>query len=146
MPTPDLLLGVEVDASLASIDGDLAVPGILTDKTGTGEYEWLSSAKVRAGWATDDLLLFATGGVAFAGFDYEDETGCEFTQTRKGFLIGGGGEMKISDRASVKGEYNYIDFGNEDQDCTWFIFPTQIETDADMHVVKFGLNYAIGGP
>lgn len=145
MAGSNVLLGLEVDGSLAGIDGEIDdLPG---DKVGTGEYEWLASAKVRAGWATDNFLLYATGGLALAGFDYEDEWGCEFNQTRSGWLVGGGAEVKISSRASLKAEYNFIDFGNEDQSCTALSFlPVETEADAEMHVVKFGFNYLLAGP
>lgn len=144
MVGPNFLLGAEVDASLAGIDGELDLPG---DKVGVGEYEWLASAKVRAGWATDDFLLYATGGLALAGFDYEDEWGCQFSQNRDGWLLGGGGEMKITSRASIKAEYNFIDLGDESEHCTIvFGFPQYNEAEADLHVVKFGFNYLIGGP
>jgi outer membrane immunogenic protein len=144
MIAPSFLLGAEVDASLASIDGDLDLPD---DKVGTGEYDWLASAKLRAGWAaTDNFLLYATGGLALAGFDYEDEWGCEFTQSRDGWLAGGGAEVKISSRASIKAEYNFIDLGDESQPCTGpFGIPIHTEADADLHVVKFGFNYLLGG-
>jgi outer membrane immunogenic protein len=148
MIAPSFLLGAEVDASLASIDGDLELDGILAeDKTGVGEYNWLASAKLRAGWAaTDNFLLYATGGLALAGFDYEDQFGCEFTQSRDGWLAGGGAEVKISSRASIKAEYNFINLGDESQPCTAFgIFPVHTEADADLHVVKFGFNYLLGG-
>jgi outer membrane immunogenic protein len=144
MMGPSLLLGLEVDASLASIDGEVDLPG---DKVGVGEYEWLSTAKVRAGWATDNFLLYATGGLALAGFDYEDQWGCQFSQTRDGWMAGGGAEIKVSPRASLKAEYNYIDLGNEDQPCTALgVLPVNTEADAQLHVVKFGFNYLFGAP
>jgi outer membrane immunogenic protein len=145
MMAPNLLLGLEVDASLAGIDGELGFDGM--DKVGVGEYEWLSTAKVRAGWAMDNFLLYATGGLALAGFDYEDQFGCEFQQSRDGWLAGGGVEMKVSNRASIKAEYNYIDLGDESEVCTAFgILPVYNEADADLQVVKFGFNYMLGGP
>jgi hypothetical protein len=55
--------------------------------------------------------------------------------------------MKVSSRASLKAEYNFMDFGEESQACTaGGLVPVYTEADADMHVVKFGFNYLIGGP
>jgi outer membrane immunogenic protein len=147
MVADSFLLGVEVDASLASIDGELDDLGL--NKTGVGEYEWLSTAKVRAGWAfTDDFLIFATGGLALAGFNFEANSGCEFDQTRDGWMAGGGAELKISPRASIKAEYNFMDLGKEEQPCSALggLLPIHTEADAELHVIKFGLNYLIGGP
>jgi hypothetical protein len=59
-----LLLGLEVDASRACIDGKLDLPN---DKVGVGEYEWLASAKVR-----------------------------------DGRLVGGGAELKVPPRTSIR--------------------------------------------
>src|SRR5215212_2004570 len=146
MVAPSFLLGAEVDASLASIDGDLAFEN--SDKTGVGEYDWLASAKLRAGWAaTDNFLLYATGGLALAGFDFEASSGCEFNQSRDGWLAGGGAEVKISSRASIKAEYNFINLGDEDQPCSTLggLIATHTEADADLHVIKFGFNYLLGG-
>jgi outer membrane immunogenic protein len=139
------VLGLEVDASLAGIDGELELDN---DKIGIGEYEWLASAKVRAGWGFDNFLLYATGGLALAGFDYEDEFGCQFDQTRDGWLAGGGVEFKVSPRASLKAEYNFMDLGDEDAVCTGplAIVPVHSSADAELHVVKFGFNYLLGEP
>ena len=137
------LVGLEVDASFASIDG----VGDFDGDPGVGEYEWLAGFKGRVGFAMDDFLLFGTGGLALAGFDFDGSSGCQFSQTRDGYLAGGGLEVKISNRASIKVEYNYMDLGDDRQFCTAFgLVPTVVETDATLQVVKFGFNYLLGGP
>ncbi len=134
------VLGAEVEASFGDIDG---TTGPLNSR---GEYSWLGTAKLRAGWAfLDDLLVYATGGLAVAEFEYEGALGCSFDQTRVGWLAGGGAEYKLTQRASVRVEYNYRNFGEESARCTALAFiPTYTEADADMHVVTFGFNYLLG--
>lgn len=151
-----ILLGLEADAAFASIksDDDIEFDGFPAN----GEWTWLAAFKARLGYAIDsdglhgnpgeslEVLLFATGGLALAGYDFESSSGCEFTQTRDGYLVGGGVELKISQRASVKLEYDHMDFGSERQHCTSsviiFDLPTNSEADATLDVIKFGFNYA----
>ena len=139
-----VLVGLEVDASFASIKGEGEFDGV----PGVGEYDWLASFKGRLGYAMDDFLLYVTGGLALAGYDFDMPIGCQFSQTRDGYLAGGGAEVKISNRASVKVEYNYMDLGDDRQFCAAFAGFVDVvsETDATLNVVKFGFNYLLGGP
>ncbi len=138
------LIGLEVDASFASIKGE----GDFGGDPGVGEYDWLAGFKGRVGFAIDDFLLFGTGGLALAGYDFDGASGCQFSQTRDGYLAGGGLEIKISNRASIKAEYNYMDLGDDRQFCATFggFIPIVSETDATLNVVRFGFNYLLGGP
>jgi outer membrane immunogenic protein len=81
------------------------------------------SIRGRLGVAWDRALLYATGGVAFAGFDnsFTDTTGFltlipgaseSFSNTRVGWTVGGGIEYAITNNWSVRGEYRYSNFGN----------------------------------
>ncbi|HXW71223.1 MAG TPA: outer membrane protein [Methylocella sp.] len=81
------------------------------------------SIRGRFGIAFDHSLLYATGGVAFAGFNASitDTTGfftgfpgltASSSTTRAGWTVGGGIEYAITDNWSVRGEYRYSSFGN----------------------------------
>ena len=146
-----ILLGLEADAAFASISGEVEFGDGEDSFDGNGEWTWLAGFKARVGFVLDTgvsmdplpkVLLFATGGLALAGYDFEGSSGCEFTQTRDGYLVGGGAEFKISQRASLKIEYNHMDLGSDTQPCTTLVFfPTHTEADATLDVVKFGFNY-----
>jgi len=80
------------------------------------------SIRGRLGVAWDRALLYATGGVAFGGFNtsYADPNGFltgvpgatdSFSQTRVGWTAGGGIEYAITNNWSVRAEYRYTDFG-----------------------------------
>jgi outer membrane immunogenic protein len=80
------------------------------------------SIRGRAGIAFDRVLLYATGGVAFAGItdNYTDVTGVvtgspgatsSFSKTRVGWTVGGGLEYAVTNNWSVRAEYRYSDFG-----------------------------------
>jgi outer membrane immunogenic protein len=138
----NFLLGVEVDASLADVTGELN-PGD-TDG-GVGTWNWLASASARLGWAHNNWLLYAKGGYALGDFDFAGNSGCNFNMNHHGPLAGAGVEWRFSQHASVKLEYNHIWFDTRKTPCTAFGFiPTAVETGASMDVVKVGINYNFG--
>jgi opacity protein-like surface antigen len=90
--------------------------------TGTVQSGMQGSIRGRAGIAFNRLLIYGTGGVAFAGFNTDlrisgtDAVGQFFTSasrstTRTGWTAGGGIEYAINNNWSVRGELRYSDFG-----------------------------------
>ncbi len=87
------------------------------------------SIRGRAGFAWDRALLYATGGVAFGGFNtsytFSGNTSGnpllnggnpfyalnEFSSTRVGWTVGGGIDYAITDNWSIFAEYRYTNFG-----------------------------------
>ncbi|WOJ89911.1 porin family protein [Methylocapsa polymorpha] len=72
------------------------------------------SIRLRAGFAWDRALIYATGGAAFAGIKttYSDFFGFDsISRTRAGWTVGGGVEYAVTDNWSVRAEYRYADFG-----------------------------------
>jgi len=73
---------------------------------------------VRAGWALNNVLLFGKLGVAWAHYKFEadypfvgsPDTGAgDYT----GLLLGLGAEVALDSHWSLKGEYDYIDYGSK---------------------------------
>ena len=68
---------------------------------------------------------------------------------RVGWTVGVGLEYALTPNWSVKGEYNYMDFGTERNRFTTVVFPVNSYHDTDIRqhvsVVKFGVNYRFGG-
>jgi outer membrane immunogenic protein len=127
--------------------------------------DWLSSMRARAGVLVDsNILLFATGGIAFtnAGIGYAVEQTVTLTtqdltcpggcppdvQTRKGgfseggskrltgYVIGGGVEMKFSPSISGRAEYLYYDFGTE----TFNLGENAVNASIHENVFRVGLS------
>ena len=134
------------------IDPTGATPGGTV--TGTVRSGLQGSIRGRAGVAFDRLLIYGTGGVAFAGFDTDlqisgtDAVGPFFasgsrSSTRTGWTAGGGVEYAITPNWSVFGEYRYSDFGH----ITDLTFPGVVGTieTADRHLaqnqVEVGFSY-----
>jgi outer membrane immunogenic protein len=82
------------------------------------------SIRGRFGYAFDRLLVYATGGVAFGGFNtsistaytnalfYPAFSGTDsFSNTRVGWTVGGGLEYAVTNNWSIRAEYRYTDFG-----------------------------------
>ncbi len=73
------------------------------------------SIRGRLGVAWDRVLLYATGGVAFAGVEatYTTPFGAATqSATRVGWTVGGGVEYAVTNNWSVYAEYRYSDFGS----------------------------------
>lgn len=101
----NLVLGLEVDGS--GVFGD--------DDSGTREAElnFLSSARVRVGYAADRFMPYVTGGVALADWDYS-EPGVSVSDTTVGAVAGGGVEILADENWMVRGEGLYY-FLDDDQ-------------------------------
>ena len=78
------------------------------------------SIRGRVGYALDRVLLYATGGVAFAGVNTNLTTnsllglGGSFdsaSNTRVGWTVGGGLEYAVTNNWSIRAEYRYSNFG-----------------------------------
>jgi outer membrane immunogenic protein len=143
------VFGIEGDVSWTDIDG------AGTDVLGTvysSNIDWLGSITGRLGVAWDRWLLYVKGGVAFGdgnGSVVDPLFGAFTTEddTQVGWTLGAGVEWAFWDAWSAKLEYQYYAF--DDIDLT-FVGPgptfVGLNTDTDIHTVKFGINYRFGGP
>ena len=89
--------------------------------------DWFGTVRGRVGYAFDRTLVYATGGFAYGHIT--DELSASLTNpvfthsvlgqidtTSTGWVVGGGFEHKFNPTWSVKGEYQYINLG---QDSEW---------------------------
>jgi outer membrane immunogenic protein len=98
------VLGAEGDWDWSNLNGT----GIIGGTAGTFNSNWLATARGRAGWAFDRVLLYGTGGGAFANAGF---TGLGST-TMDGWTAGGGLEFAFAPNWTAKAEYLYVDFSN----------------------------------
>src|SRR5262249_36644937 len=111
---PNLVLGVEADIQGAGIeDRDANDFGFIGSKLG-----WFGTVRGRLGYAKEGTLLYVTGGFAYGGLDKSffecGNVDFRFNRTVTGYVIGGGIETKLSGAWSLKGEYQYLNFGKND--------------------------------
>ncbi len=126
--TGSWVVGVEADIDALSLNKSTSTtavypccsPSAYTINQGV-KTSWLFTARPRLGWATDGVLVYATGGLAVTDFHStgaftdtfgpETENGSK-TTTKAGWTLGGGVEAAIDPKWSLKAEYLYADFGS----------------------------------
>jgi outer membrane immunogenic protein len=163
------LAGIEADFDWADIRDsrvvDLPVGGPNVRTTASQKIDFFGTVRGRLGFlATDQLLLFATGGLAYANvtsngnvneFFNQPAIGRQFIanadEFRYGWTIGAGAEWKFAPNWSLKGEYLYYDLGNHtirgnqsnpanNVDFALYSFNTRGS------IARAGINYQFSGP
>ena len=107
-----LVYGIEADAALGGIEGSGTDGG--NEPTLNSKVTWLATVRGRVGYAFNRFLVYATGGVAFAGNTLTVTDGASHAsdrQTHVGWTVGGGVEYAIDDNWSAGLEYKYVDLG-----------------------------------
>lgn len=140
MVAPQFLLGGEVDFAFTGIT---KTSSPFAGAVARGEVDHLFTARARAGYAMDRLLLYVTGG--FAGSNNSVTLTSPFTgfygsqsSFQPGWALGGGLEYMLMPRVSAKAEYLYTSTGSTRYfDFTNFSLNSGVNTSA----VKAGLNY-----
>jgi outer membrane immunogenic protein len=159
------VLGLEADWSWANLDstkvntdGDT---GINTDFLRVrSQLDGFGTLRTRAGVVVDNLLLYVTGGLAFADinrrWELEDlnppaREAFSSSDTRLGVAAGLGAEWAINDFISIKSEALWLRF--EDDSVTRFatVFANpdrnvRFDNQDDVLTARVGLNFRFGGP
>ena len=111
---------------------------------------WLGTARVRVGYAVNNLLFYGTGGYAGAGVqagikDINTNTLlASATSTRNGWTAGGGLEWGFAPNWSAKFEWLYMKF--EDKGFVTALGDgSRSAVTLDDNVVRAGINYRFGG-
>ena len=139
-----VILGVEGDIVGAFNDDDGSGPWY--DETYQNDLKWLASLRGRIGVPVDRLLVYATGGVAFAGVknemhsdDYPDEDFEDTDSTLTGFAVGGGVEYAMNSNLILRFEGLYYDFGSDTY--AQQVGGELMEIENDVVVVRAGIGY-----
>lgn len=109
-----LVVGVEGDVNGAGYKG-VATSALVPGASATIKSDIKGSARGRLGFALDKLLVYGTGGAAFAEFrdSYASPVGAfSASHTRIGYTVGGGVEYAITPNWSLRAEYRYSDYGS----------------------------------
>src|SRR5919202_4542635 len=139
--------------------GGVFIPG----DTFRFKNDWQASVRARGGIAFDRLLVYATGGVAWAGVTTEAFYSPGFVgavavpgafasdrQTLVGATVGGGVEVAVTNNVSFGVEYRYSDFGHETFNLGAVPFPAGAgsavtsRVDLRTHEVTGRLNFKFG--
>jgi len=115
------------------------------------DLNWLASMRGRVGYTWDRTLFYATGGIAWGNFGYAasaafgPSASASFSDTKTGWVIGGGAEWAFSPGWSLRAEYLHYEFAGTSRTV-----PTAGGTvsfgwqDTSVDVVRTGVTYRFG--
>jgi outer membrane immunogenic protein len=118
------------------IEGDFQGSDVNSSNSGLAgsDMDWFSTVRGRVGLANGPLLIYGTGGVAFADITNRFAF-VEDSDTKTGYAVGGGLEWAFAPNWSAKAEYLFLGFGDDT------VAGTGVKVDDDVHTVRVGLNY-----
>jgi outer membrane immunogenic protein len=136
--------------------------------TANYKLDWFGTVRGRAGFlATDRVLLYATGGLAYGHLSMNAPlVPFSWGTTRAGWTVGAGAEAAINSNWSVKLEYLYMDLGSTGGNSaaatvvtnaantpgqgfntvTTTTLAAAVNTRFTDNIVRVGINYRWGGP
>jgi high affinity Mn2+ porin len=144
-----VVLGVEVDASFLNYlsNDDLAFNANATTNI-VEKIDVMGTVRGRIGYAFDRLMVYATGGPAWALGRFLQSPGAiddtdKVLQMHFGWSLGAGAAFAVAPRWSVRLEYLYRNFGHVD-----VVFPSgsTAASSFDIHALRAGLDYKLAGP
>jgi outer membrane immunogenic protein len=162
-----VLAGIEADFGYLNRSGNFTGTFVgvwgtqnvnISDKSG-----WLTSVRGRLGMTFDQILVYGTGGVAFtnAGVNIGNnwnpaiglrDASASVSNTRAGWVVGGGLEYGIQPNWSIKAEYLRMKFTNDGTTVTTLGMSNaaanvshQYNVDMTVNIARIGLNYRFGG-
>src|SRR5665647_1258434 len=155
---PSWVVGIEGSASGSTMKGSTIV-GLPLGSPDTAlvqaKTDFLTSVTARLGYAFDNVLVYAKGGVALAADRYDvtgsflgTPFGFEGLENRIGWTAGGGVDWAFSRHWSASLEYDYYGFGHRNAlmyDST-NVLAGIVDVKQSIQVVKVGLNFHVWGP
>lgn len=140
------VIGAVADIAISNHRADIGINagGGAIDADISSTLNYLGTVRARAGFATDSLLAYAHGGVAFGNTEQEINVGGVAVpgtgdQDRVGFTVGAGVEYAVTDNISLQTEYAFTSFGDEDIYSDGF--GNSITENLSFHTVKAGVNF-----
>jgi outer membrane immunogenic protein len=145
------VFGVEGSGSWARLRGEHVTPDFPFIFRTHVDSIFMATGRIGIPW--ERMLFYMKGGAAWARekYDYIPAPNlAKASETRFGWVIGGGAEFALSANWSLAAEYNYLHFGKRDTTFTYIIAPipgnTFVETiDQHVHLATVRLNYRFGG-
>jgi outer membrane immunogenic protein len=121
-----IVLGGETDLQLSGA----------SDSAGLFKFSnpWFGTLRGRAGYAINNILFYATGGLAY-GSGRAELAGLSESHTAVGWSGGGGLEVGLAPRWRVKAEYLHVDLGAQNYAIT------ALSHDITANVLRLGANF-----
>lgn len=111
--------------------------------TVTSRISWMSTLRGRVGMASNDTMLYLTGGAAVADIDTSitEAAAHNFSETHFGMTGGAGAEFVLSDKWSLGGEVLYTKFAPKKLRFTEGATNYQFDSTDSAVAAKLALNY-----
>jgi opacity protein-like surface antigen len=151
---PYLVLGLVADIARTGLD-DRATSQTMADTSAGLAVDWMGSARVRMGLTVDDLLVFGSGGLAWARADGRAEDlssspgpglmSIGATSTEIGWTTGAGVEWRPSRSWSLVAEYLHTEIDGFSARGQAILpttaYPNFAYDDLRVDTVRIGLNW-----
>ncbi len=133
-----IVWGLETDISYTDIKGRSTLAPDCVPGACTSSMDWLWTLRGRIGVDMNGWMPYITGGLAVADVSSAVVGQTAASDTKAGWTIGGGLEVKMDRNWSFKAEYLFVDLGH----ITLPNAGTPIRSDFDeTHIVRAGINY-----
>jgi outer membrane immunogenic protein len=94
---------------------------------------WFGTLRGRAGYAMNNILFYATLGMAYGGGTLDPGGSLSESHTHVGWTAGGGIEVGLTPNWSAKAEYLYVELSDQ----RYLVGNTGFESS----ILRFGVNY-----
>ncbi|MBT9289594.1 outer membrane protein [Prosthecodimorpha staleyi] len=141
------LVGFEVDANWANASSK---KNFTTYSTQSSSIDWFGTARLRAGFAVDNFLLYGTGGLAWgdikSGWDFNKTYWFPDADFKKlntlgvGWVAGAGIEYAVTDKISIKAEGLYMDLGSKTGRTNPYDVTYKLDVATTAAVARLGVN------
>lgn len=129
-----MVTGLEVDVGTGNVGGSHNNLGSLVQL----DLNAIGSVRGRIGFLmTPQALIYATGGLAWANYDFKATAANTVSDTLVGYQIGAGLEYMIAPQWTMRLEYNYTDLGSARIDQGSVIN----KYEPELHTVRAGVAY-----
>jgi outer membrane immunogenic protein len=143
-----LVVGVEGDIDWQNVKGTLVggtctLPGAIVASCHSAST-WVGTIRGRVGYAMDRVLLYATGGGAFANIKARLNTLPWASSTELGWTAGIGVEVAMTENWTAKAEYLAIGFQQPTCGLANCLAAPPVSVNFYESTVRAGVNYKFG--
>ena len=141
----NFVVGIEGDASWGDMSARANSVGLGLDAT--VEVDYLASLRARLGYSMQSLLIYATGGAAWAQFTDANffgggtPFGPAFDHGESGWTIGLGAEFPLGPKWMMKVDYLHYEFDSVETTAAPFWGIGRDHFDTEMDSVRVGVNF-----
>ena len=142
-----LYFGFESDINWTNADSSFGIAGQVLESS----YDYYGTSRVRLGLAHENVLVYVTGGLAYAKVEHElNWAAAGFSQSdddRKwGWTIGGGIQLDRG-RWGLKAEVLYVDLGEETHNYSFGSYcsycTARVNWEDDFVVARLGVSFKL---